>query len=387
LTMRNDKLTSDSKIKILHVITGLSTGGAETMLFKLLANMDKDRFESSVVSLTTDGEFAADIRALGIPVQSLGMRGGVQTIRSFYHLVKIMRDKRPDIVQTWLYHSDLAGFLASRIVGNAKICWNLRCSFMGDNYYHGLRGSAFKLLAMLSRHIDGIVVNSRTGQELHQKLGYSNSNWQLLPNGFDTNKFTPDPEANLRLRKQLNISLATPLIGLIGRFDLVKGHNIFFSAARKLIVSHPDTHFLLAGSDCLAGNTRLAALIPDAIKGQIHLLGPRKDIPEITAALNIANCVSIGEGFPNVVGEALSCGTLCVVTDVGDCANIVGDTGKVIPVNDVAALVEAWQELLDAPPNVVQKMSERSRERIKVNYSIEVITNRYQEFYKSVCCE
>jgi glycosyltransferase involved in cell wall biosynthesis len=387
VTIRISKSAPNNKTRILHVITGLSTGGAETMLLKLLTNMDKDRFENVVVSLTTDGELAADIRELGISLQSLGMRRGLPAIRSFFHLVKILRKERPDVVQTWLYHSDLAGFLASRIAGNAKVCWNLRCSFMGEDYYQGLRGLVFKILAWLSRRSDGIVVNSQAGKELHQNLGYSSSNWQLLPNGFDTNKFKPDPDARTRLRDMLNISNVAPIIGLVGRFDPVKGHDIFFDAARQLIGTHPDTHFLLAGGGCIADNPDLTAMIPDSVRGKVHLLGARKDIPQITAALDIANCVSIGEGFPNIVGEAMSCGTPCVVTDAGDCASIVGDTGKVIPVNDAAALTEAWRDFLGMPSVVIQELCEKSRERIKINYSIEAITNQYQEFYESLCQE
>jgi glycosyltransferase involved in cell wall biosynthesis len=385
VTINHDGLTSGKKTKVLHIITGLSTGGAETMLVKLLANMKKDRFDSSVVSLTTDGELAADIRAMGVPVLSLGMRPGFFAILSFIRLIKILRKERPDIVQTWLYHSDLAGFLASRIAGKARVCWNLRCSFMGDNYYQGLRGLVFKILAWLSSYCDGIVVNSNTGKELHINLGYSNANWHLLPNGFDTNRFKPDPEARGQLRQQLGIPIGASIIGLIGRFDPVKGHEIFFDAAAQLITTHPDTHFLLAGEGCLADNISLTGLIPDCLVKQIHLLGIRKDIPQITATLDIANCVSIGEGFPNVVGEAMSCGTPCVVTDVGDCREIVGSTGTVIPTNDAVSLTEAWREFLGAPPLVMQTLRETSRERIKVHYSIEAITNRYEEFYESLC--
>jgi glycosyltransferase involved in cell wall biosynthesis len=377
-------LSSSQRIKVVHVITGLSTGGAETMLLKLLTRMSNNKFENIVVSLTSEGDLAKDIRALDIPVIALGMTRAQLGPGPFFQLVRHLRRIRPDIIQTWLYHADLVGFIAGRVSCRAKISWNLRCSFMGDEYYRGLSGLIIKFLAILSRFADSIVVNSRTGLELHQKLGYRSANWDLIPNGFDTETFVPNSNAKAQLHSEMDIPPDAPVIGLVGRYDPVKGHETFFLAAQELLMSHTNAHFLLAGGGCSFDNAELMTLIVDKVSPQVRLLGNRRDMPRVTAALDIANCVSIGEGFPNVVGEAMSCGVPCVVTDVGDCADIVGDCGKVVPVSNAPALAEAWRDILHLSSKEHALIQQNSRARIQNKYGLNTIVGQYEAHYENL---
>jgi glycosyltransferase involved in cell wall biosynthesis len=384
MQQRTHLLINKKKIRIVHIITGLSIGGAETMLLKLLTEMSTERFESTVVSLMDGGVLADDIRALDIPVVSLGMPRGLPSLMGLYKLLKLMREIRPHITQTWLYHADLAGFVAARLTGKSKIIWNLRCSFMGENYYRGATGMVIKILALLSRYTDGIIVNSKTGRELHTLLGYRPPDWLYIPNGFDTEKFKPDLNAKSQLHKELSIQPDAPLIGLIGRFDAVKGHDTFFTAAQELSKTNPGVKFVLAGGGCTPDNDRLMSLVPMSIRKQVHLLGARRDIPSVTAALDIANCLSIGEGFPNVVGEAMSCAIPCVVTNVGDCADIVGDPSLVIPPSNPEKLVVVWRDLLQQSDKSRLIMNASLRNRIRTRYSLEVIIKRYEDVYRAI---
>jgi glycosyltransferase involved in cell wall biosynthesis len=377
-------LTDTKKIRIVHIITGLSLGGAETMLLKLLSEMSPERFENTVVSLTSEGDLGSEIKALGISVVALNMPRGLPSLRGLAKLLKFLRELRPDITQTWLYHADLAGLVASKLTGRSKLVWNLRCSFMGEDYYRGASGLVLKTLARLSRFTDGVIVNSKTGQNLHLQLGYSPSNWQNIPNGFDTEKFKPDGKAKSDICRELEISPGSFLIGLIGRFDPVKGHDTFLAAAQVLLHEFPEVNFVLAGSGCDSNNADLMSLIPGSIRNKVHLLGPRRDIPRVTAALDIANCLSIGEGFPNVVGEAMSCGVPCVVTDVGDCAEIVGIQDLVIPPSDPEALVKVWSDLLQRPEEKLAKIQAFSRNRIQTVYDLDIIIKQYENFYEGI---
>jgi glycosyltransferase involved in cell wall biosynthesis len=371
-------------IRVLHVITGLSTGGAETMLLKILTGMSKSGFIHRVISLTGRGEVGPLIEKMGIPVIALNMPRGVPSPAIIFRLIGEVRRYRPDIVQTWLYHSDLAGLIAAKVTGIKHVLWNIRCSFMGEDYYRGASGFVIKALGYLSRFPSTIIVNSRAGRDLHIKLGYKTRHWEIIGNGFDLERFRPDPQFRNRLREALGVDQNTFLIGLIARWDPIKGHDVFFKAAQILEADGVSVHFVLVGEGCSDGNPDIEALIPDNLKASVHLLGRREDIPEINAALDVACCTSYGEGFSNTIGEAMACAVPCTVTDVGDSAEIVANTGFVVPSGDADRMAEAWAKLLAMPLEERHSLGESARKRIKENYSLEYVTTAYEELYSSL---
>lgn len=220
---------------------------------------------------------------------------------------------------------------------------------------------------------------------IHIELGYSANKMVVIPNGFDLSEFKPNPMARQAVRDELGISEGSQLIGLIGRFDPQKDHHNFVKAAAILLSQSPEVHFILCGDGITWENIELTDWIEEAgIRENCHLMGQREDIPLITAALDIATSSSCSEGFPNVIGEAMACGIPCVVTDVGDSALIVGDTGLVVPPKNPQALAGAWQKLLElGPENKVQKgMS--ARHRVQENFSLPLIVGRYENLYQEI---
>ena len=181
-------------IKVVHVITGLSMGGAESMLYKLLSAMDRSVIASQVVSLTDEGDWAAPIRELDVPVTALKMPRGRPSPRGLWALWRMLRRERPELVQTWLYHADLMGFIAARLAGVPNVAWNLRCSDMGADYYRGISGLVVRGLAALSGLPQAVVTNSQAGRIMHENLGYHPRRWDIIPNGFDLEAFRPDPQ-------------------------------------------------------------------------------------------------------------------------------------------------------------------------------------------------
>jgi len=371
-------------IKILHVITGLSTGGAETMLLKLMQSMDEKRFDNRVVSLTSIGTVGPAIEAAGIRVMALDMRRGIPHPLGLWRLWRTIRREQPDIVQTWMYHADLLGLVAARLAGRAKVIWNLRCSFMGEEYYRGMTGALIRVLARLSSNPTAVIVNSETGRTLHKSRGYGPKRWAMLPNGFDTERFHPDVSARQKIRAEIGAAEATPLIGLVARFDLVKGYDTFLTAAGRLATIDPDVQFVMVGNGFSADNSTLSDIVPTNLQDRLHLLGERGDIPALMAALDIVTCASIGEGFPNVVGEAMACGALCVVTDVGDCRAIVGNDGFVVPPSDAAAMAQTWADVLSLPKKKRRSIAENGRQRIATEYSLGSIVEQYQSLYSEL---
>ena len=370
-------------MRLTFIITGLSTGGAEAMLFKLLKNIDRGRFEPSVVSLTTKGEIGSLIEALNIPVYALGMKPGFFSLIKLPHLVQYLRELKPDVVHTWMYHADLLGGLAARLAGVRVLIWCLRNSDLSK--YKSKRSTVLvmNICAKLSHWLPhGVVSCSESARSLHIKAGYCPSKITVIPNGFDLGRFTPDPSARVLVRTKLGLSPHVPMVGMIARDDPQKNHTGFITAASQVIRSVPDAHFLLAGlgidnqNDCL-----MRAIAKSNFEDRFHLLGKRNDIPTLMAALDVfALSSSWGEAFPNVLGEAMACGVPCVVTDVGDSAEIVGNTGRVVEPGDMEGLARHIIVLLKQP-EMRFNLGREARRRVKEFYEIGDVSRQYACHY------
>lgn len=382
-------VNQDKRISILHLITTLDVGGAEMSLLKLVSRMDRSRFRNHVICLADEGSLGPKISATGIPVNALHMPRGRVTLQGLMELRKLIRKIKPGILQTWMYHADLLGVLFGKLARISHICWNIRCSNMDLVRYPVTTRITVKLCAMLSALPHLIIANSQNGRSYHQGMGYKGNRWELIPNGFDLKNFKPDNQGKERLAKELGLD-DKPLpffIGYIARFDAMKDHPTFVDAASRLLRERSDVHFLLAGQHVDWKNRELTERIPKDFYGNFHLLGERDDIERISAGLDIASSVSTGEGFSNVIGEAMACGVPCVVTDVGDSAFIVGKTGLVVRPRDSEGLLSAWRQLLDLGRDARAELGKAARERIKACFDLSKIVERYEEVYTSLVVE
>lgn len=321
-------------IKIAHVINALSIGGAEGMLLKLLTRADRQSFEPRVYTLLSPAGSIGDcIRELGIPVRELGMSRGAPNPVLVLRLASWFRHDPPDLVQTWLYHADLVGGLAARCAAiGAPVVWNIRNSTLDASTSRPRTFRVVKVCASVSTWLpDAIISCSHNACSLHAALGYARQKLRVIPNGFDLAAFRPNPAARAALRQELGIPDQAPVIGVIARFDPQKDFRTFVEAAGRLRAVVPDAQFVLCGRDVDRTNRELMRWVEAAgVASGSHLLGERTDIPDVDAALDIAtSSSSYGEAFPNAVGEAMACAVPCVVTEVGDSARIVGDTGRV----------------------------------------------------------
>jgi glycosyltransferase involved in cell wall biosynthesis len=385
----HNKGHSRERICVLHLITSLEVGGAELMLLKLSSRMNPDRFVNHVICLGEDGPVGQRISAHGIPVHTLNMPRGWVTIQGLIRLNKLMRQINPDILQTWMYHADLLGALFSKWSRSAPVCWNIRCSNMDFAKYRPATRIAVKLCAVLSAIPDVIVANSMNGESHHKRMGYRSKRWEVIPNGFDLRKFKPDGKAREGLVQELGLDGKRPfaLIGYIARFDPMKDHSTFLKAASRLLGERDDVHFILAGRNIEWGNREIFERVPAAFSLNFHFLGERDDVERITAALDIACSVSSGEGFSNVIGEAMACEVPCVVTDVGDSALIIGDTGEVIRPRDSDALLRAWKKILNLSGDERSELGKAARKRVRDCFDILKIVERYEDLYTSLMDE
>lgn len=373
-------------MRVLYIITGLATGGAETMLLKLLERLNRERYTPMVISLTTMGDIGPRIAALGIPVQALGMTSRQPSPFGFLRLLRQVRQARPDIVHTWLYHADLLGGLAARMAGVTAICWGIRSSNLDADKTHWTTRMVRRLCAALSHVIPRrIFLNSETARLIHVELGYAAGKMDVVPNGFDLSRFKPDEGARLSIRAGLGCADDTLLVGMVGRFDPLKNHAGFLSAMAIMRRYLPQVHLVLAGKGVDRDNEELMRSIKRAgLMENTHVLGLRDDMPELMAALDVLACPSHAEAFPNVVGEAMASGVPCVATDVGDCAYIIGDTGQVVPAGDMAGFASGVAATLKLPRAQRATLSGRARERVADEFEIGRVVRRYQELYESL---
>ncbi|MBN2140357.1 MAG: glycosyltransferase [Desulfovibrionaceae bacterium] len=372
-------------MKILHCITGLDRGGAQIALVRLLSRLDRARFACRVVSLVPGGDLAPELRGLGLELDDLGMRRGRPSARGLLRLIRIIREFKPDLVQTWLYHADLLGLAAAGLAGRVGVVWNLRCSNMDFSRYSRFTAWTVRACALLSGRPRAVLANSESARARHLALGYRPRRFEVIPNGFDLERFRPDPLARAALRGQIAVRPDQTLVGLAARFDPMKDHASFLRAARILAAERPEVRFALCGRGVDRDNAVLRAWIEEAgLADSCSLLGEVRDMPGFFAALDLAVSSSLGEGFPNAVGEAMACGVPCAVTDAGDSALLVGDTGLVAPPGDPSALAEAMGRLLDLPGPKLRDLGLRARARIRDHYSLAAMASAYEAFYLSL---
>jgi glycosyltransferase involved in cell wall biosynthesis len=373
-------------IKVTHIISGLQADGAETVLHSITSRMDANFFENEVISLTDLGPMAERLAASGTPVRALGMRRGTANPLKILQLAEWLKESKPQVIQTWMYHADLIGGSAAYLAEKLPVVWGIHHTNLDPDQNKRTTIWTARACARLSRLLpERIVCCSEASRKAHARFGYSEEKMEVIPNGFDIRRFYPDAEARRGLRQELGIAADAPLIGMAARFHIQKGHKSFIEAATSLHSRVPDVHYVLCGQDVDQNNTELTAWIEKAgLRNVCHLLGARDDMPRFFGALDIATSSSLSEAFPMAVGEAMACGTPCVVTDVGDSALIVGDTGKVVPADDPKSLAAAWEELLGSGPVVRQQMGRAGRNRVEQRFNIGVIVERYQELYRQI---
>jgi glycosyltransferase involved in cell wall biosynthesis len=356
------------------------------MLAKLLEVMDRERFRQTVVVLQDKGELGARIEQTGAQVIPLNMTGVFDFPRVVWQMRALLKKVKPHIVQTWLYHADFVGTLAAQAAGGSRLIWNVRCSNMNFQDYNRTTRMICSLLARMSAVPDLVICNSLTGQKAHGELGYHPRAWRILPNGFDTDRFRPDIERAAVFRKSLGVGTSTPLIGLPARLDPMKDQDNFLNAAVLLARDVPEARFILIGHGLDSDNAGIVERIAArGLDGRVHLLGERSDMEAVMAGLDIVTlCSAYGEGFPNVLGEALSCGTLCVATDVGDSARVVGPHGRIIPPRRPEDLAAAWRELLALGPEIRKEMGTQARRHVVEHYSLPAIGRAYENLYATL---
>ena len=349
--------------KVMHIISGLGVGGAESMLTALVTAARVELPRQIVVDLLAS-EYSVNtnrIKEANIPLYSLKVRSVWAVPRTIRRLSALIRDEQPDVIQTWMHYADMIGTLALRkttLARRPRLYWGVRCSeldFSNAGYKMRLVLSACRRLSTVPQ---AIVTNSEAGRRAHGALGYPDSKFAVIPNGIDTGRFKPDTEVRRVTRKELGLSPDARLVVMAARVDPMKDHGSFLAMLDRM----PDITGLAVGHGTESLPRRKNLLTP----------GIWQDMPKLYSAADLVVSPSAyGEGFSNVIGEAMATGTPVVATDVGDARMIVGDTGVIVPPRDPDALTGAARTLLDEPRAQHEARRRAARRRIVERYSLD----------------
>lgn len=373
-------------LQVLHVITDLDRGGAETVLYRLLLNTTENIHQRHVVvSLRDRGFFGDKLEAVGVPVYSLGMGGALNFPGALYQLVKLMRSLRPDIVQTWLYHADLLGGFAAQFCGKPPVIWGVHTVHL-DPSSSPLTKMIRRLCAWTSAWLPStILCVARAAVESHAALGYVRDKMQIVPNGFDLPNIEALCTEALVLRSSLGFEKHHQVIGCVGRFHPDKDYPTFLRAAFLLKECYPDVRFLLVGKSLSPSNEVLMSWIAEAgLQDFVVTLGERNDISTCLLAMDVFCLPSKTEAFPLALGEAMAAGRPVITTDVGDAALLVGDAGIIVPAGDPKRLCDGLQRMLQFSYTERKELGAAARQRIEGGFSIQSMVRRIHDIYRIV---
>jgi glycosyltransferase involved in cell wall biosynthesis len=362
-------------VKILILIRALTAGGAERQVAVLARGLRRQGHDVKVAVFYGGGVLEADLDHADVPLIDLGKKGRWDTLGFLWRLVRMIRRERPDVIYSWLPVANILTVLLKPLFPRVKVVWALCASNMDLDRYDWLLRLTTRIEARLAAAARVIISNSYSGRDYAIEDGFPEAKLKVVPNGIDTLRFRPDREAGARVRAEWGIGDDESLIGLVGRLDPMKGHACFLQAAALLRARRSGMRFVCVGDGPEHYRESLRTLAGQLGLGdRLIWAGTRTDMPAVYNALDMAVSASAyGEGLPNMLGEAMACGTPCVVTRVGDSAWVVGETGVVVPPEDPAALADAWATMLRRIEEERAGLSRAARLRIEQNLSVEAL--------------
>jgi glycosyltransferase involved in cell wall biosynthesis len=378
--------TPGRPIRILHITTTIGTGGAERMLLNVIADGDPAQFRHGVLALRRGGMLEEPLRQAGAEVWNCDLKAGDLSLSAAFKVRRILAEFRPDVIQGWMYHGNLAACLARTLGRKVPIVWGMHHTIDDIDNEKRLTRVLIRLGRRLSTWPERIVYVSRVSRKQHVALGYADEAALTIPNGFDCERFRPNPDARKTLRRSLGLAEDAPLLAKAAVVRPMKDHGNLMRAAALLKRRGLDFTLLVLGQRATEDNAELMRLIEEAdIGDRVRLLGERHDMPDIFAGLDgLVVSSAWGEAFPIVLGEAMAAGVPCVTTDVGDSAYMVGDTGMVVPPRNAEALADAMATLLGKDIEERRALGARARARIRENFALADVSRRYYDIYREL---
>jgi glycosyltransferase involved in cell wall biosynthesis len=337
-------------VKIMFLIRSLVWyGGAQRQLVNLAKGLKTMGHNIIVVNYYTDAPLEHELTEVGIEVWTLGKRSRWDIGRTIARLVRFVRSAKPDVLHGYLGTANLLTVIGKACCPSIKTVWGVRASDMRWNKYGWFHTFLFECECLLSKFADLIIVNSHAGRDYHVARGFPPKKMIVIHNGIDTDNFRPDKQTGERVRREWGIQEGERLVGLVGRLDPMKDHPTFLRAAASVALGRTDVRFVCVGQGPHEYRDDLYSLAHTlGLADRLIWTDCFRDMPAVYNALDVVVSSSVwGEGFPNVIGEAIACGIPCVATDVGDSALILAASGgELVPPHDPRGLAKGIEALL-----------------------------------------
>lgn len=370
-------------MRLLFVTTGLNIGGAERAMHTIINNGLGERYTIKIISLRDSGFYGQKFQSDGIEVCCLNLQNPVNLVKSLLEAYNFVREFEPDVIQGWMYHGNIFSLLFSRFTrAKPKLYWGIRQTLYDIRKEKILTQLIIRLQAKLSFFTDGIIYNSKKSQNQHESIGFSKTNSIYIPNGFDLSLWKPNARKRKALKKELEIPDKSFVIGYIGRYHPMKNIELLFEVMENVLSDNANSIFLIVGKNTDRENLKLKSFYDRLPPQQVVSLGVREDIPAVLKCIDLLCLTSAwGEGFPNVIGEAMATGIPCVATDIGDSALVIGETGWIIPPNNVELLANCINVALSESTSAYNSRSIASQKIISENYNIAKVVDNYNNVY------
>jgi glycosyltransferase involved in cell wall biosynthesis len=363
-------------MKIVLLIRSLNIGGAERQVVETARGLSLLGYDVRVFTFYSGGYLSELLQAHGIELVCLKKQGRWDALGFIDRLRRELKKISPDCVYCFLTSSNVLGLVAGRMAAVPRIVWGVRASNMVLKSYDRVSRLEFFLARLLSRFSDAIIFNSDAGARFHLDAGFCGRAASVIGNGINTDEFFFNEAGRRRVRAELGIHPGHPVLGLSARLDPMKGHKIALQALSNISSRFPTARLLCAGG----GNTSedLRAFAKQlGVADRVLWMGPRTDIRDVYSAVDVACSSAIwGEGFSNALAEAMACERVCIATDVGDSARILGDCGWIVPPGDVDALATAWTAALSLGAPERAEIGARARQKIKNEFSVRAMAVR-----------
>jgi glycosyltransferase involved in cell wall biosynthesis len=379
-------------MRVIHILSGLFQGGAESQLEKLIYFSKNKNIEHIIISLKSDETpLMTRLMACNIKVHTLGFSSVFSSIAGVVELRKILKELSGNdtVIQCWMYHANLVGLLVAKSLGlSKKVVWNIRRTELPK----GLTGLLATFSAKLSHFIPvKIVCCAEAAKKSHLAAGYCAENMVVIHNGIDVTLFRPSSKNRANFRHEVAVTENVFVIGMVGRYTPIKGHLCLLQAFEKLLIEYKkniapqvNIKLVLVGRDIENAEPLQSLLNNTLVKESLILLAERADIAKVMTGFDLLCLPSLSEGFPNVVAEAMASGTPALVTDVGDAAIIVGDDLMVIPSNATIQMAAKLAMLVSQNKQERVLLAENVRARIVTNFSITQAWKNYYQLYRNL---
>jgi len=376
-------------VRLMFINRRFERGGAERQLIELARGLDKTEFDVCVMTFYEGGGLHGLLKAIpGLRIVNLNKRGRWDIGRFLWRCWRTATAFRPNVVVGYMKIANLVALAIGKLSG-AKVVWAVRDSNTDMARYDWLSRTVFRLECLLARWTDLVIFNSQAGLKHYVARGFPKKSSIVIPNGIDVDRFKPNPEARRRVRLKWRLRDAQPIVGMVARMDPMKDHETFLRAAARLAQQRDDVRFACIGDGAPEVRASLIAMSNDLnLSKKVIWESGNENIGDIYCALDVMSLSSAyGEGFPNVIGEAMACGVPCVVTDVGDARQVVGRTGRVVPPGSAAEMAEEWEKMLDALPQRGAAMARACRERIVESFSSGILAARTESVLKTLLAQ